>query len=225
VNGRGGNGGSISAFTQANSIQVSSDIIAGNGGSTINYGFTSDSTTGVGRGGSVTNVKLAGDAGIMDKTVAIKSYVPYGSPMSDFVDAVRSGSVTSIDSSTGNVGVVVGNSGYLRNGAPSTVGVAGSVSGFEARNVMSMVAGSVDRIAAIVSVSGLQLVNGGTVVGAFKDGDPINPVVSHVNGNAYYSDADYAGAVQDNARPGGSLVDGAVVAFKYSGPNGRVFDL
>lgn len=224
-NGRGGNGGSIVGLTQSGNTQVSSDLIAGNGGSTINYGVTSDRTTGVGRGGSINNVKLAGDAGIMASDVAIRSYVAFGDSMSSFVQDVRDGTVTTIDQTTGNVGILVGNSGFIRNGAPATAGVAGSVSSFEAKNIMSMIAGSVDRIAAIVSVSGLRLVNGGTTVGAFKTVDANGNIVPHINGNAYYSGENYSGVVQNNARPGGSLVDGAVVTFNYSGPNGRVFDL
>ncbi len=222
--GRGGNGGSINGLTQTGNIQVSTDLIAGNGGSTINHGTVSDRTTSVGRGGSITNISLRGDAGIIDQTVAIRSYVPYGESMSSFVSDVRDGSVTSIDQTTGNVGVVVGNSGYVRGGLPSSAGVAGSVSNFEARNIMSMVAGSVDRIAAIVSVTGVKL-NGGSIIGAYKNGTAAIPSVPHINGNAYYSDPNYTGTVQNNARPGGSLVDGAVLTYKYSGPNGRVFDL
>lgn len=222
--GRGGNGGSINGLTQTGNIQVSTDLIAGNGGSTINHGTVSDRTTSVGRGGSITNITLRGDAGIIDQNVAIRSYVPYGESMSSFVSDVRDGSVTSIDQTTGNVGVVVGNSGYIRGGLPASAGVAGSVSNFEARNIMSMVAGSVDRIAAIVSVTGVKL-NGGSTIGAYKVGDPYISPVAHINGNAYYSDPNYTGTIQNNARPGGSLVDGAVLTYKYSGPNGRVFDL
>jgi hypothetical protein len=226
INGRGGNGGGIAGLVQSNNVLVSSDIIAGNGGSTLNYGLASDTTTGVGRGGSVTNVRLAGDAGIMNNSVAIKSYVPFGGTMGDFVDTIRNAPLTPITSATGNVGVLVGNAGFVRNDAPATAGVAGSVSGFEARNIMSMVAGSVDRVAAIVSVSGVKLGPGG-VIGAFKDGDPNNPAVPHINGNAYYAGSNYSGTVQNNARPGGSLVDGAVVTYAYAAgqPAGRVFDL
>ena len=211
ANGIGGNGGSISNFTQPAGTNVSTDLVAGNGGSTINYGQTSDKTTGVGRGGSLTNVKLAGDAGAWAQNLAIKSYVAFGRPMSDFVSDVRNGSVLQLDPTVGNVGVVVGQAGFVRSEQPATAGITGSVSGFEAKRIMSMVAGSVDRLAAITAVSGLRF----TQAGAFKVSDPSGPV-THVNGNAYYAGSDYTEDVVTDASPGGTLVDGALLTRKFT---------
>ena len=216
ANGIGGNGGSISKFTQPAGTNVSTDLVAGNGGSTINYGQTSDKTTGVGRGGSITNVKLAGDAGAWAQNLAIKSYVAFGRPMSDFVSDVRNGSVPQLDPTVGNVGVVVGQAGFVRSEQPATAGITGSVSGFEAKRIMSMVAGSVDRLAAITAVSGLRF----TQAGAFKVADPSGPV-AHVNGNAFYAGSDYTGVVVTDASPGGSLVDGALLTRKFTPLSGQ----
>jgi hypothetical protein len=216
ANGVGGNGGSISNFTQPAGTNVSTDLIAGNGGSTINYGVVSDQTTGVGRGGSISNVKLAGDAGTWAQNLAIKSYVAFGRPMNDFVADVRATTVTTLDPTVGNVGVVVGQAGFVRNDQPATAGVTGSVSGFEAKRIMSMVAGSVDRLAAITSVSGLRF----SQAGAFKVGDASGPV-THVNGNAFYAGSDYTGGVVKDASPGGTLVDGAVLTRKFTALPGQ----
>ena len=216
ANGIGGNGGSISNFTQPAGTNVSTDLVAGNGGSTINYGQTSDKTAGVGRGGSITNVKLAGDAGAWAQNLAIKSYVAFGRPMSDFVSDVRNGSIPQLDPTVGNVGVVVGQAGFVRSEQPATAGITGSVSGFEAKRIMSMVAGSVDRLAAITAVSGLRF----TQAGAFKVADPSGPV-THVNGNAFYAGSDYTGVVVTDASPGGSLVDGALLTRKFTPLSGQ----
>ena len=216
ANGIGGNGGSISNFTQPAGTNVSTDLVAGNGGSTINYGQTSDKTTGVGRGGSLTNVKLAGDAGAWAQNLAIKSYVAFGRPMTDFVSDVRNLLVPQLDPTVGNVGVVVGQAGFVRSEQPATAGITGSVSGFEAKRIMSMVAGSVDRLAAITAVSGLRF----TQAGAFKVSDPSGPV-THVNGNAYYAGSDYTGDVVTDASPGGTLVDGALLARKFTPLSGQ----
>jgi hypothetical protein len=216
TNGVGGNGGAISNFTQPAGTNVRTDLIAGNGGSTVDYGLVSDQTTGVGRGGSISNVKLAGDAGAWAQNLAIKSYVAFGRPMNDFVSDVRIGVVTQLDPTVGNVGVVVGQAGFVRNDQPATAGVTGSVSGFGANRIMSMVAGSVDRLAAITSVSGLRF----SEAGAFKVGDASGPV-THVNGNAYYAGSDYTGGVVKDASPGGTLVDGAVLTRKFTALPGQ----
>ncbi len=227
-NGRGGAGGGISSLTQPNSIQVSTDLIAGNGGNTLNYGLTSDAATGAGAGGSLKAIKLAGDAGIIAAATPIRSYVPFGSPMAVFTSDIRTGAVTALSPATGNVGVLAGASGLVRGGEPASAGVAGSITGFEARNILSMVAGSVDRIAAITSVSGVSVPAGGKI-GVFKATDANDVPIVHVNNRAYYSGPNYSGAIQGVASPylgGGSLVDGAVLTYAYSGsaPE-RLFDL
>jgi hypothetical protein len=118
--------------------------------------------------------------------------------------------VTQLDPSVGNVGAVVGQSGFVRNGQPAGAGVNGSVSGFEAGRIMSMVAGSVDRLAVITSVSGVRF----SQMGAFKALDP-SGVVPHIDNNAYYAGSDYSGAVVKDASSGGTLVDGAVLTRKF----------
>jgi hypothetical protein len=72
--GKGGNGGDIIGFQQDNSIDVSVDLIAGNGGSTVNYGSNFDTKTFVGKGGSVKNINLKGTVGTIDPLRKIKSY-------------------------------------------------------------------------------------------------------------------------------------------------------
>jgi hypothetical protein len=74
ANANGGIGGSITNFTQPAALKASVDLVAGNGGSTINYGLIGDKKTGVGRGGSMTNINLANDAGLMDANIPIRSY-------------------------------------------------------------------------------------------------------------------------------------------------------
>jgi hypothetical protein len=224
ANGLGGNGGSITNFTQPRALQASVDLIAGNGGSTLNYGLVGDLKTGVGRGGSMTNINLANDAGLIDKNIAIRAYA------GDFVQNLRDGTINTITSETGNVGVVVGAAGRVRNDLPVSGGVTGSVNGFKAQNIMSMVAGSVDRIAAISSVSGLQLQFGGTIIGAEKTAyiDPNNSdlPVQRKSPATYWAPPNTNGdyVTTNAARPGGVLWDGAVLARKYSGPSSiRVF--
>jgi hypothetical protein len=216
ANGLGGTGGSISNFTQPQALQTSVDIIAGNGGDTINYGKILGAS-GVGRGGSITNVNLANDAGKIAPNTAIRAYAE------DFAEQLRDGSITEITDDTGNVGVVVGAAGRVRNDLPSSTGVAGSV----------------DRIAAITSISGLQLQNGGTQIGVAKNGyldpnlndgtvytfNPANPVARPF-ATTYYAAPNGSGAYlfAPGAVQGGALVDGAILTKSYSGPaSSRVF--
>lgn len=207
VNGVGGNGGSIVGFTQPKTVDCSVDLIAGNGGSTINYGLPSASS-GAGRGGSISNVSLAGDAGRIDSTVAIKSYAD------NFVqDILRDGASTQLTDALGNVGVVVGASGRVKGDLPSGDASAktGSVSNFTASNIMSMVAGSVDRIAVINTISGIKLTEAGGVFGAYKT-VPIGPSATHsATLPVYYSGPNQSGVEVATAQIGGSLADGAVV--------------
>jgi hypothetical protein len=217
ANGTAGDGGSITGYAQPAGKDVRTDLIAGNGGSTINYGLTSDKTTGAGKGGSLTKISVQGDVGAWDQNLAIRSYVAFGQPVENFVENVRSGAVTQLDPSVGNVGAVVGQSGFVRNGQPAGAGVNGSVSGFDAGRIMSMVAGSVDRLAVITSVSGVRF----SQMGAFKalavdpSGGPVPVPVPHINGNAYYAGSDYSGVVVQDASSGGTLVDGAVLTRKF----------
>lgn len=192
--GRGGDGGSINAVHQIGGISSRIDLIAGNGGDTINYGTVIDLASFVGRGGSVSNVVADGNIGnVVSAQVPIKSYndIRNGETMDDFVQSrLRDeSSPGSIDDSKGNVGLVVGAAGRIKsvfngyNGAnqpvfpsvPSVGGVNGSILNVQARNIMAAVAGNVERIAAIQSVKGVKLTGGGAI-GANKDtfNDPDN---------------------------------------------------
>ncbi len=229
-NARGGEGGSIVNFTQPQTLKASVDLVAGNGGSTINQGLISDKNPRVGRGGSMTNINIANDVGIMDLNTPIRAYA------NDFAQQLRDGTVTQITPNTGNVGAVIGAAGRVRGDLPASAGVAGSVDGFKAQNIMSMVAGSVDRIAAITAVKSLALQNGGTEIGAAKN-TYINPnnltEPSFGPGNPRPFPTTYWSAPANNASPytfspgaqaGGDLLDGAIVTGTYSGPNSvRVF--
>lgn len=211
VNGRGGAGGSISGFTQPNNLQTSTDLVAGNGGNTTNYGAVNDRTVGVGRGGSVSAVRLDGDAGRIDPNVPIVSYSPL------FYESVITNTQLDISNSTGNVGVIVGSSGLVRNGDPAANGLAGSVSNFRVKNVMSMVAGSVDRIAEIQSINGLVLQNGGTQIGVGKN-SPLTPGRNLSTTTAYFTDpVNSPGVIGQTAFVGSGLIDGAVLTKSYSG--------
>jgi len=219
VNGIGGNGGSITGFTQPTTIETSTDLTAGNGGNTVNWGLYTfgrpgTQAPGIGAGGSISNVDLLGDAGKISSTVAIKSYGPA------FASDIRNFDTTQLsDKTDGYVGVVVGSQGTVRNGEVCAASKAGSVSTFTARNIMSMVAGSVDRLAAITSISGLKLQNGGTVLGAYKD----TPVAHESNTPVYF---DSNGAEVSTAQVGGALMDGAILAKAWTGDkpqSSRVF--
>jgi hypothetical protein len=72
--GHGGDGGNIFGFIQENSIDVSVDLIAGNGGSTVNYGTNFDTKVFVGKGGSIKNINLKGSVGTVDPLRKVKSY-------------------------------------------------------------------------------------------------------------------------------------------------------
>lgn len=212
--GIGGKGGSIVNFTQSGGISARVDLIAGNGGSTVNFGTVGDVRSFVGAGGSISNISLAGDVGNIKPGIPIKAYNDLfaGETIADFVEsALRDpAGPKSIDDSVGNVGLVVGEAGRIKavftgyNSENEPVftplspvgGVNGSVNGLRATNILAMVAGSVDRIAAIQVISGINVVPG-AIVGASKIGTP--DYVDRL-GNATN------GAVLD-----GALRDGAIV--------------
>ena len=212
ANGVGGNGGGIDKFTQstdparpnAGAVNTAVDLVAGNGGDLANYGAVQLFTTNtVGLGGSVTNVQLAGEAGRSAREVAIKSYG------SDFVDRIlRNGWGTQLDDTLGNVGVVAGAAGAVKNGlAGDGPGKNGAVTALVARSIMSIVAGSVDEIAAVKTVSGLNTSTG--ILGAWKT----NPV-NHADTPLYFT---AAGNPISSPVLGGRLMDGAIVT--QSNPN------
>ena len=237
--GRPGAGGNIVNLTQSGSIGARLDIIAGNGGDLINYGTVADEKLPVGKGGSILNVSLAGNIGNIQPNIRLTSYndVIAGQSLQDFVtinlrDPLVPGS---FDDSIGMVGLVAGAAGRLKevpNGfdpsntinyrsQPATGGVNGSVINITARNIASMVAGSVERIAAIQVVGGINLPGGGILGKDFDDNID----------SARYRDPEGAAILEPVLD--GSLVDGALVYSKFTAqdltdklpPSPRIFQL
>jgi hypothetical protein len=211
VIGRGGNGGSIVNFSDGGNLGAHVDLIAGNGGSTLNFGTVTDPKNFVGVGGSIRGVTLTGNAGQIDPTIPIKSYndLLNGETIAEFVQTNIREQFGVLSDAVGNVGVVVGAAG--RNKAvvsnpsepltfvdqPAQGSRNGSLIDFSARNLMSAVAGSVDRIASIHVAQGIQIPGG--IIGADKV-----PV-----GSRDYLDRD--GNPTPNVVLDGRLVDGALV--------------
>jgi hypothetical protein len=223
ADGKAGNGGSISYLTQPQSISTRVDLIAGNGGNTPNYG-TSSSQTGVGNGGSITHVDIAGDIGNVSASVAIKSYnnIKNNERIADFVQAaVREDLSADLTDFVGNVGIVVGSNGRVRDNNqdglldPSGSGTTGVLTDIKFRNLMSAVAGSVDRINSIREVSRVTSTQGtGAVYGADKD--PTGPVFNYISADAVLNWLKTPAAARPTVtqvRPeiGGALVDGAII--------------
>jgi hypothetical protein len=99
------------------------------------------------------------------------------------------------------------------------MGIDGSVSGITARSIMSMVAGSVDSIAAIQAISNIVLTDPTIPLGSDK-ADPNN---GNALGTLDYYDQN---GVEIHTGPalGDRLLDGAIVAHNLGGLTGqRVF--
>ena len=133
----GGDGGDIIGFAQRSGANVVVDMIAGNGGSTINHGSSLNVKTRVGKGGSISNVQVAGALGNTgdpravppgtaegDEVVPIKAYndVFIGERMSDFIAREIIGDPTDenflldiLNDADGNVGIVVGGRGRVKD--------------------------------------------------------------------------------------------------------------
>ncbi len=213
--GHGGAGGGINGFTQIGNQSSHFDLIAGNGGNTINYGTPFDTVSYVGSGGSIQNVLLAGTVGQMDSSVAIKSYndITTGQTMGDFVrDFIRNG--TQLDDSIGNVGIVVGAAGVdkslpvdpqnqpgVYSAIPAPFGKNGSLVNLSARALMSAVAGSVDDIAAITVAQNIEITT--SAIGSTKHNTSVDP------GQEYL---DATGAIINHPVIGGGMLDGALIA-------------
>lgn len=217
VNGRAGAGGDLADLRQRGATAAASDLIAGNGGSLISYGTGSDTRIAVGRGGSVTNVILTGSAGIIDEDALIASYA------FNFAQLLRDRAITSTDDpSVGNVGVLVGSKGFARNDRAVTGGVTGSVSNFSASNIMSMVAGSVDRVAKITAIDNLQVTSGNSAVLGDAKNDPRAPI-GPPNAAPYRDPSTTSaylkpsGLVNPTLQGGGKLIDGAIFTSRYTG--------
>ncbi|HZJ15483.1 MAG TPA: hypothetical protein VFD27_10550 [Chthoniobacteraceae bacterium] len=220
--GAGGNGGTIENYQQLGAIGARVDLIAGNGGDTLNYGVTSDSGLPVGIGGSVRNVFVSGSIGNIQPNIAIRSYndLLQDESMADFVNANLRDPLVPGDftDSTGLVGLVVGGSGRLKevqvgydnaNNAdfrsnPAFRGINGDAMNIEARNIMAMVAGSVVRIASIEHIANIVVTANGAL-GVDKTNDP-----------APYRDKDDNPLIEPVLD--GRLVDGAIIYKVSIGP-------
>ena len=229
--GQGGQGGDIISTTQLGGIASRADFIAGNGGGTVNYGTIADQTTGqfVGTGGSIRNIIADGTIGNILPGIAITSYnkIRNGETMTDFVNANLRDPLSpgSVDDSFGNVGIEVGAAGRTKSNFagyspshapifdsnPAFRALNGSLSDITAREIMSAVAGSVERIAAIQSVSNLTILSGARVGTTKTVGDPVN--YRDKNGNA----------VPDPVIDG-SLIDGALITSTQPTKGGISFN-
>jgi len=196
---RGGAGGSIVNLTQGQSVRTHVDLIAGNGGNTVNAGTSESFTNLVGAGGSIRSVRISGDIGNVDRTTGIKSYtnIYTNERMSDFVENVLLDAPgTVLNDSLGNVGIVVGARGRVKdaNGDglldPSSSGSNGVLADVSASQIMSAVAGSVDRIAAIASITNVQITKSGGLYGADKVRDGLGRVNAG-DGTAYSTGDDF----------------------------------
>lgn len=243
--GRGGKGGNIIGVVQNGQTGAHFDLIAGNGGDTINYGTVFDPKPFVGKGGSIRNVTLAGDIGNVDPTanVTIQSYnrVLEGESMRDYIDkkfrVEDSLTISSLSDADGNVGIVVGAAGRNKSvvldpqgnpgvyvSQPATFGKNGKLTDVVARNILAAVAGSTERIASIQYIRNVQVLPGG-IMGA--------DVVA--NGLFDYLDKDGLPVpAGPNGKPApvleGRLLDGAIVGkvfYDLAGnkitPTGRSF--
>jgi hypothetical protein len=245
-NGPGGAGGSITNFQQSLSTSTHVDLIAGNGGATPNHGTTVPSTAAAGYvttdnsgiGGSVTGVNVAGNIGNIDATVAIKSYndILAGQTMQQFVNSYILGDPSAgMDDTVGNVGIVAGAAGRVYGGSafpgglPSSNGISGSVANIYAQNIMSIVAGNVDQVAQVQSLTNYNATVSGGQYGSNKTASS-HAGYTGILGNLNYITASGqfvtapVGDSNSDATPlpgGGELIDGALVAKnirKLKGP-------
>ncbi len=229
--GVGGNGGNITNITQPVGAQTAVDLIAGNGGSTVNASTVTTASTGVGTGGSVTGVTLTGTVGAISRDTSlgtitnppIKSYSFVDdtgatntsiSALIDFLSQPENSTFV-LDDSVGNVGIVAGSAGLVRGGQPAQDGVNGDVTNITASSIMSIVAGSVDRVAPVRIVSGITVTSTDGVLGADKSPTP----TTLPNGQLSYGPngvLDYfnptLNQVVTNLEAGDKLIDGAIFA-------------
>jgi hypothetical protein len=228
VNGPGGNGGSIIDFTQSLSTSTHVDLIAGNGGATLNHSFAAGnaSVDNSGIGGSISDVLVQGSIGNSSPNVAILSYnnILAGQTMQDFVDSYILGDESGVmTDSIGNVGLVAGAAGAVEGGLPSNNGINGSVTNVGASNIMSMIAGNVDQVQliqslvetpAFIQANHLQpdgLISATGIFGAPKLVSALGYTSQIVPGALNYISPN--GLLTDTPLPGGgALIDGAIVA-------------
>jgi hypothetical protein len=231
--GAGGVGGSIENYQQLGAVGARVDLIAGNGGNTLNYGFITDKGVPVGVGGSVKNIRLSGSIGNIDPHVPIRSYndLLHGETMADFVNNNLRDPFSPGDfaDNTGLVGMIVGASGRLKEvqlgysttnlpdfrSNPAFRGINGDALNIEARNIMAMVAGSVVQTASIQNIANIVVTAAGAI-GVEKD----HPAGAPPGKEGYgYLDKD------NNLVPepvlDGKLIDGAIVYKNGTPPNSR----
>ena len=246
--GIGGAGGNIISFNQALAVSARVDLIAGNGGSTVNYGTVADTKSFVGRGGSIIDTNIAGSIGNLANDIAIKGYNDLNNDgradqtIAQFVqDNLRRIPADALinpppllDDSFGNVGIVVGSAGRIKAlqvspgvvaSLPATFALNGYLTNITARNLMSAVAGDVGLIAAIQVASGLKIGTGTGVnftpgvIGSDKD--PTLPGLDYLDSNG--NDRDPNGQKIEPLLDG-RLVDGALVYKTLVGQvSGRVY--
>ena len=232
--GQGGLGGSINNFKQDLAIAARVDLIAGNGGGTVNYGTVADPKSFVGKGGSITNTSIRGNIGNIDSTVPMGAYNDrdkdghIDQSLADFVtDNFRIAPEDALlflppllDDTFGNVGIIVGGAGRIKEyevspgtllQLPATFALNGSLINLSARNLLSAVAGDINQIAAIQVASGIKIGSG--VAPFFTPGIIGADKLPTLPGNDYL---DSNGDKINEPVLDGRLVDGGLVAHKIT---------
>ncbi len=245
--GQAGNGGDISNVTQPVGAQTAVDLIAGNGGSTPNASTALTPNSGVGTGGSVTGVTLTGTVGAISRdttlgaitnppiqayaltdqngattTLPISTIIDLladpNSTIGSFNDTAGPSTLFGMSTISGNVGIIAGAAGTVRNAQPAVNGVNGDVTNITAGSFMSIVAGSVTNVAPVRVLAGLTVTNSDGVLGADKS--PTTPFTP--NGQLDYFTSSTASTPVTNLQPGYSLVGTAADGTALSG-DGAIF--
>jgi hypothetical protein len=250
--GIGGNGGNITNITQPSGSETAVDLIAGNGGSTINSGGPLEAVTGVGQGGSVVGINLAGTAGSITRDTStgityppIKSYTDLNATGTDDVSiatflATYIGGTVSTNQTTDFVHAFIPNDpSFMLDDAAGNVGIVAGRAGFVKGNRAASdgISGSVEDITAssimsivagsVNNVAPVQVLSGITL--SNPDGilgaDKSVPT-STTSGAPPNGQLDYyspgVGDVQD-LQPGDRLIDGALFAITINQPAGAPF--
>jgi hypothetical protein len=237
VNGLGGNGGDITGITQPTGTETAVDLIAGNGGSTINSGGPLQAVTGVGIGGSVSNIILAGTVGSIERFPvpvsypAIKSYTDLDGNGTDdvstatFVAEDLDGAPASLAPTSDFSHAFVSNDPFfMLDDAAGNVGIVAGRAGFikGGQAAADGINGSVQDVAAssfmsivagsVNNVAPVQLISGLTITnsdGVF--GADKSPNGGGPNGILDYYNA--SGVDVQNLQAGDRLIDGALYAI------------
>ena len=229
ADGMGGNGGSIGNFTQPTGSATAVDLIAGNGGSTLNAGSPLDVTTGVGVGGSIDNINLVGTVGSITRDLTptnppsafstnppIKSYTDLDDNGTDdetiaaFVQSSFGGFVYLSHSSDFDHSFIPNNPAFMLDDAAGNVGIvagrAGQVKG--GQGASDGVNGSVQNVTAgsILSI----------VAGSVNDVAP----VQLLSGIVVTNPDGVLGA--DKSTPASSTAGGPNGTLDYYDTNGNV---